>query len=92
MVFQASFSWGHENGLKALFFRHFRRFLARKRRLLAALSIIGYNWVIPTGIPNYSKIMVNSRRLYFSFFYRASVSAAKSAFLFLFLYFWFLSP
>lgn len=68
MVFQASFSWGHENGLKALFFGRFRRFLARKRRLLAALSIIGYNWVIPTGIPNYSKIMVNSRRLYFSFF------------------------
>ena len=67
-VCSASFSQSHENGLKPLFFGRFRRFLARKKRLLAALSIIGYNLVIPTGIPNYSKIMANSRRLYFSFF------------------------
>ena len=80
-VCSASFSQSHENGLKPLFFGRFRRFLARKKRLLAALSIIGYNLVIPTGIPNYSKIMANSRRLYFSFFRRFCVTRTNSAFL-----------
>ena len=67
-VCSASFSLGHENGLKPLFFGRFRPFLARKERLLAALTIIDYNLVIPTGSAGYTKIMVNSRRLYFSFF------------------------
>lgn len=76
----APFSWGRGNGLKPLIFGLFRPFFAQKKRLLAAHSIIGYNWVIPTGIPNYSKIMANSRRLYFSFFRRFCVTRTNSAF------------
>ena len=57
---------------KTFVFVVFRGIFGTKKAALAALSIIGYNWVIPTGIPNYSKIMVNSRRLYFSFFIATS--------------------
>ena len=55
-------------GENVSFYRVLRCFQAQKKQPQAAHTIITYNLLIPSTPSSYSKIMVSSRKLYFSFF------------------------